>query len=346
MFFKQHTSIRVVAGVLFLLLFAGVILGQSTISGFITDKQRSPLGDVDVELLNDYYQQIKRARTDASGRYTFEGLNDGRYSVRVLPFRYDLEDQTQMIEIQTMDTTDVRGQRKSGVSFQTLDFTLVPKKGGLAESELGVVFAQNVPADAKKAYDKALGDLSAKRTTDGIMELNKAVTVFPSYYLALHRLGKELYLLRKYEDAVPFFFKAAEINPKSATSFYYLGSALSNLGKDYSKASLAALNQAFLIAPGSAQVAYQLGKVERSSGDFANAEVHLLKAKKLSRVSIPEIHKELAQLYANDLKKYNEAAAELEIYLKNSKPSDAETAQMKKLISDLREKGKVKPTEE
>lgn len=344
MFSRKLISARRMTGLLFfvlLVLCAQSAYARSSISGLVADKMRNPVIDVDVELLNDYYQQIRRSRTDGSGRYTFDGLTDGRYSVRVLPFRYDLEDQTLPIEIITVD---IRGEQ--GTSFNILDFILLPKKGGLADAELGVVFGQSIPPDAKKAYDAAMVDFTAKRTNDGIMGLNKAVGLFPQYYLALHRLGKELYLLRKYQDAVPFLFKAAEVNPKSATSFYYLGTSLNYMGKDYAKAALASLNQAFILAPGSAQVAYMLGKVERTSGDFTNAEKHLLLAKKLSKISIPEIHKELAQLYANDMKKFNEAAVELETYLKNSKPNEAEAAQIKKVISDLREKAKSNPTKE
>ena len=50
---------------------------------------------------------------------------------------------------------------------------------------------------------------------------------------------------------------------------------------------------------------------------------------------------ELAQLYSTDLKKYNEAADELETYIKSTKPDEAETKKWKKIISDLREKAKT-----
>jgi tetratricopeptide (TPR) repeat protein len=311
------------------------VFGVSTISGIVYDKQRNTLSDIDVELLNDYYQQIKRTRTDGSGRYQFDGLRDGRYTVKVMAFRYDLEDQSQPVDINTINI-----QGTEGTSFQMVDFYMLPRRGGLAETELGVVFAQDVPQEAKKSYEKAISEISNKRISEGIIGLNKAIELFPSYYLALQRLGKELFIMKRYQEAVPFFFKAAEINQKSATSFYYLGYCLHNLGKEYNKAALAALNQSFTLASGSTQVLFVLGKVERTNGDFENAEKHLLQAKKSSKVSIPEIHKELAQLYANDMKKYNEAADELEIYLKNNKPNDAELKQMKKVISDLRTKAK------
>jgi tetratricopeptide (TPR) repeat protein len=337
-FFKGFVRI---GGIFGIMLFSGMFLLSenalaSTISGTVYDKQRNQLSDVDVELLDDLYRQYKRTRTDSGGRYQFDGLSDGNWTVKVSPFRYDLVDQSQPIEIKTLTITGTA----NGNAFMLLDFYLLPKKGSLADSEIGVVFAQEVPAEAKKLYEKAMKEFSDKRVTEGILGLNKAIELFPNYYLALHRVGKELFALKKYQDAVPFFFKAAEVNPKSATSFYYLGYSLFNLGKDYNKAALAALNQSYTLAPASTQVLFVLGKVERAGGNFENAEKHLLQAKKLAKVSVPDIHKELAQLYANDMKKYTEAADELETYLKNNKPSEAEEKQMKKVISDLREKAK------
>jgi tetratricopeptide (TPR) repeat protein len=307
--------------------------GQSTISGIIFDKQRNPLIDVDVELLNERYQTDRRAKTDASGRYSFGGLRNGRYYVKVYAFRYDLEDQTQDIEI---NTQNIRGGEGSG--FFSLDFYLLPRKGGLAETELSVVFSQEVPPEAKKLYEKGIELLANKKTTDGVMKLNEAIKIFPDYYLALMRIGKELMILKNFQDAVPFFFKAANVNPKSATAFYYLGDCLHQLGKEYNKSALAALNQAFVLAPASTGVLYVLGKVERAEGKYQEAEKHLLQAKKVSKNPIPEIHKELAQLYGNDLKKYKEAADELELYLKASKLEDGEEKKVKKIISDLRGK--------
>ncbi len=339
--FKNLVRTPLVFGVLvlFVMLFVSqYAFGASTIQGTVYNKQRNALHDIEVELLNDYYQTLNRARTDGSGRYQFNGLRDGRYTVRVYAFRYDLEDQEQPVEIITQT---IRGGE--GTGFFLADFYLLPKKGGLAEAEIGVVFAQEIPPEAKKVYEKALKDLSDKRTNEGILSLNEAVKIFPNYYLALHRVGRELFIVKRYTEAVPFLLKAVEVNNKSATSFYYLGYSLHNLGKDYNKAAIITLNQAYVLAPASTQVLFVLGKVERSSGKFQEAEKHLLQAKKLSKVGVPEIHKELAQLYADDLKKYKEAANELELYLKASKLDDASAKQTKKVISNLREKAKSQP---
>ncbi len=337
-FLKSSSRTRIAFGVFFLfviLFLSQNTFGASTISGVVYNKQRNALPEIEVELLNDYYQTVNRARTDGSGRYQFNGLSNGRYTVRVFAFRYDFEDQSQQVEI---NTQNIRGGEGSG--FFQQDFYLLPKKGGLAESELGVVFAQEIPQNAQKIYEKAINDLSNKRANEGIIGLNEAIKLFPDYYLALYRLGKELYIMKRYQEAVPYFYKASEINPKGANPFCYLGYSLHNMGKEYNKAAITSLNHAYILSPSSMKVLYALGKVERAEGKFENAEKHLLQAKKLSKTVVPEIHKELAQLYADDLKKYKEAADELELYLKASKLDNSAVAQTKKVISNLREKAK------
>jgi tetratricopeptide (TPR) repeat protein len=336
--FQKLNLMRFASGSVFfivMLVAVSAVFGQSTISGNVYDKQRNPLSAVDVELLNDLYQTIKRARTDSTGKYEFNGLNNGRFYVRVFAFQYDLEDQTQEVEI---NTQNIRGGQGSG--FFLADFYLLPRKGGLADAELSVVFAQEVPAEAKRLYEQAMSEFSKNKPDNAISTLAEAVKIFPNYFLALQRLGRELYLRGQYQESLHFSFKAVEINPKSAASLFYLGSAFHKLGKDYFQASYTVLNKAIVLAPNSVQILWALGKAERSLGKLADAEKHLQQAKKLSKSPIPEIHKELAELYGNDLKKFKEAADELELYLKASNPNEAETKKVKAIISNLREKAK------
>lgn len=336
--FRRSVSFRGFFGIFFLLSFLFVaqnVLAVSTITGMVFDKQRNAVSDLDVELLNDYYQQIRRTKTDGSGRYSFGGLVNGRYSVKVYAFRHDLEDQTLPVEI---NAQNARGGE--GTEYVNLDFYLSPRKGGLADAESRVVFAQDVPEPAKKLYNKAIEDLNNKRINEGILGLNAAVQSFPQYYSALYRLGKELFIKGKNLEAAQSFAQAVQVNPKSATSLYYLGFSLSNLGKENNKSAIIALKAAMFLAPTSPQILVKLAKIERAEKNLTDAEKYLLLAKKSSKSPIPEIHKELAQLYSEDMKKYNDAANELELYLKASKLSDADEKNVKKVISGLRDKGK------
>lgn len=328
-------------GVVCLLFFPLLIVhpayANNIIAGTIYDKANTPLADIDVELLDEYQRLVQRQKTSSSGRYEFVVRNSGRYYIRVYAFRYDLQDETR--EITIANVASVPGQQ--GSSFNMEDFYLQPRRGGLKDAELSVVFAQDVPKEAERTYKKALEHLANKRSDEGFAELQEALKLYPEYYAATIRLGHELFIRRQYLDSAHAYLRAAEINPKSASSYYFAGNSLFINGKEYHKAALTAVLEAIRLAPSSPPVLLLAGMVERSLGKFEDAEKHLLSAKKSSPQRIPEIQKELAQLYANDLKKYREAAEELELYIKASKLSNEDEAKTRKVIADLRAKAEA-----
>lgn len=318
----------------FVFSFCAQVSFASTITGIIYGLNRTALAEVDVELLNENYQLRDRTRTDGSGRYEFRNLADGTYTIRALPFKYDYQDEEVRVSVSTVD---IRGSGL-GNTYVQRDINLSPRKGGITEYELGVVFAQDVPKGAREAYKNADKAFAGKREQEGVDELFKAIQIFPDYYEALYRMGKELYTLKKYDEAWKFLLKATEINPKSGVAFYYMGESFYNLGPDFNKAALTSLKQAAVLVPNMPQVFFTLGKAERIAAKYEDAEKHLLQAKKLAKQPVAQIQKELAQLYANDMKKYKEAADELELYLKASKLSDEEEKVIRDKIADLRQK--------
>ncbi len=320
-----------------ILFFAQATNAAHIISGTIFDKSRNALADIEVELLDEYYRAKGRQRTTSSGRYEFTVNNEGRYHVRVYAFNYDLVDETH--EIYVSGVSAIPGEASS--SYTNEDFYLQPKRGGLADAELGVIFAQDVPKEARKLYLHAVDTLGKKKTADGIMELAEAIKVYPDYYDALKKITRELFVAGKFVESFQYARRVVEVNPKSAVGYYFMGASLNRLGSEYGKAAVTALDEAAKLAPGSTQVLFLLGKVQRSQGDFAAAEKHLLMAKKLSTTKSPEIHIELSQLYANDLKKYGEAADELESYAKAIKLSDAEEKVIMDKVANLRIKAKT-----
>ncbi|REJ75725.1 MAG: hypothetical protein DWQ47_09695 [Acidobacteria bacterium] len=305
--------------------------GGSTISGFIYDDRRNPLSDVDVELLDEIDVVQKRTRTNSAGKYEFTGLSDGRWQIRALPFRYNLHDKTETV---TVHTLSILG---TGSSFVTHDMYLQRKGPPSLGFTTGVVFAQEIPPDAEVLYEEGVTAFENKNAQIGVEKLTAAIEKFPTYYSALQKLGVELMSLDQNMDAVKCFIRAAEVNPKSTATFYNMGMALNKLGKEYNDASLVALNKAKVLAPDSYLIELQMGKIYREKEEFEKAEEHLLKAKKLAESSVPEIHKELAQLYGNDIKDYRKAADELEAYMRSSNQNDSK---MKAQIDNLRRKAK------
>lgn len=328
---KKNAILSIGIPVIFcLFLFFQPARAASTISGIIYDYQRNALPDVDVELYGETSYR-SRSRTDSTGRYQFDNLGDGRFTIRILPLRYDYEEQSDTVVIQTISS--IPGQ--SGADYQTKDFYLKPRKGSLAENEATVIFAQEIPPGAKKAYEKGIKEFSNKKPDDGFASLNEAVKIFPNYYLALHRLGREHYFRGKYGEAVSFMIRAADINNKSGWSFYFLGSSLLKL--NYYAASIIALNQAYVLSPSSVSVLIALGTAQRLAGKFKESEKSLKQAIKFSNKEIPEVHRQLALLYSENLKQYADAAREIEEYLK-AKPDDPDAAKLRIVIKNLKEK--------
>lgn len=335
---RKLLSIRL--GMIFLcvtaiFVFSHTVSAASTIEGSVYDNKGNALQDIHVELLNDYGSSINRARTDGAGRYRFDGLRDGRYSIRVRPFQFDFYEQLRLVVVITQT---IRGGE--GSNTFNADFNLIPRKVAFADKELGVVFVQEIPKEARREYENAIDLLRDKKAEEGFTGLQKALEIFPNYFDALHAAGMEFYTAKMYKEAVPYFLKASEINAKSVTARYYMGFSLHHLGKDYNKAALSAFRKAQVLAPASAQVLYGLGVVERALGNFAVAEKILQEAKKAAKSPIPEIHKELAQLYANDLKKFDSAADELELYMKSGDLGSDEQKATKKVVTSLRAKAK------
>jgi|CXWL01.1.fsa_nt_gi tetratricopeptide (TPR) repeat protein len=223
-----------------LLALSWAVLAANTITGTVYDNRRNPLTDVDVELLNDLGIFMQHSRTDTAGRYTFSGLADGRFGVRVMPFRYDFQEATREVTFSTFKVSaSVRGS-----SIELLDFALSPRTAGLAYSEAQVIFAQEVPENARKAFQRAEASIKKKDLAGSIVSLEEAITNFPTYFLALKQLGEISFAKQDYGKSAQYFLRAADANNKSPKSLYMLGYSLYML-KMFPSADVA-LKQALL----------------------------------------------------------------------------------------------------
>lgn len=314
-------------------LLCGSALGSS-ISGTVYDNRQSPVADVDVELLDDLSRFRARTATDGNGRYEFGGLGDGRYTVRVLPLRYDLIPQEQPVEIVTVSAI---GQVTSVTEFK--DFYLTPRRGSITDVEASVVVAQEIPKEARAAYEKAVDDLAKKRTDQGITGLLRAIEIFPDYFVALQRLANEHFLRGRYSEAIPLAVRAAEVSDKSPLSFYILGYSLHKLG--YNKAAIVSLRRAAVLSPASVAILFSLGVAERMEGLYTEAEAHLARAKRLVQTPFAELHWQLAVLYGENLGRYAEAADEFEQFLK-ARPNAKDADKIRTIIKSYRAKSKLK----
>jgi Flp pilus assembly protein TadD len=316
--------------------------GRNSIYGTVFGESRRPVADVYVELLDDVNATLRQVRTDASGRFTFTGLVDGRYIVKVMPYGTDYMEQTQEVVLSAVSS--VRG---SGSDTQHIDINLKVNEraaaGPFAAVAPGVVFAQDVPPEAKKRYEVGVRLLREKKEEEAFDSLKKALEIFPDYYLALDRLGAE-YALRGatkpayLQAGFVLLAKAVEVNPDGFSSVFGLGWVQYQLGLNTEAVeSLQKATQLYTKAP---DAYLWLGKALRRVSRFDEAEVALKRANDLTKGKVSDVHRQLAAVYI-DQKRYSDAADELEIVLKEeSNPADADA--IKATIIRLKEKAAPK----
>jgi tetratricopeptide (TPR) repeat protein len=313
-------------------LFCFQVYAQTNrISGMVLSKNNSPVSELWVLLLNDVGSILKRTKTDGSGRYMFTGMSGGKFTIRVITSGTDYQEQSQEAEIINFRV----GNRTTSDNLQ-VDFYLRPSKNPNANRINQVIFAQEVPKEAETMFQKALSSLEAKQTQQGIDFLEKAVTVFPTYFLALERLGVELLKINRFKEAQEVFAKSTKVNPASYQSWYGLAFANSALNS-FSEAVIAG-KKAVEINAESVDGLFLLGISLRSDKKYSEAAEILLKAKKLDKSKNANISWNLALLYFHNLKLYKETAIELANYLKlvPELPKE-EVEKIQKLIAKCRE---------
>ena len=308
--------------------------GRNEISGTVFSESGRPVSDVNVELGTDLGSSMTRIRTDPSGRFTFGGLTNGSYSVRILPYGTDYMEQTHSVVLATISGTTSDRQNlqiylKLNERARSGPFALIP----------GVIFVQEVPRAAEKLYEEGRRYLAEKKEADGLNSLKKSIEVFPSYYAALDRLGAE-YAVRGLSDrsyleaGLVLLAKACEINPKGFSSAFGLGWVQYHLGQtDQAVETLRRATSLFSKAP---DAYLWLGKALKRASTLDQAEAAFKRANELAKGKSAEVHWQTAGLY-HDQKRYKEAADEFELFLK-TQPKATDAEKIRELIKQLREK--------
>lgn len=296
------------------------------IEGVVYDPNRMPVEHAYVELLNDVDSVLSRTRTNAVGRFSFLGMPPGRFNIKVLPLGTNLMEQTQ--EVQIVNAT------KTSNDTAYIDIYLrYDKRNSREANETSreVIFAQEVPAAAKKLYQEGVSEFG-KNPGKGLAKLEEAIHIFPQYFEALNWLGKAYVSLRDYEKAYPYLLKAIDVNSHSYSTYYSLGFAFYQL-KQY-PAALEAARATTVLVPDSIDAQLLFGTLLRITGKYLDAERALLKANALAKTLNAEAHWQLSLLY-NRLDRTQDTISELEIYLK-LEPDNPEKAKIQAMITKLK----------
>lgn len=302
---------------------------RNSVTGFVFDEARRPVSQIYVELLNDFYTTVSRARTSGSGMYTFTNLPAGNYYVKTLNAGTDFEEQTKSVSLVPISAVEGRGAASEQVDF----YLKIKKVRNGTLSTPGVVFAQEIPAEAKTLFENGVNELPTKKD-EGLEKIKRAIEVFPDYYLALDRLGNEYLTLGHYEAAFILFSKALLVNPKSFSCMLGIGVAEFRLGQTARAADRFA--EAAKLDRTSINVQLWLGITSHAKGDLKAALASLLEANKLSGGNTPEVHWQLARVY-KDQNNFPEAAKSLETFLR-LRPDAKNAEEIRGIIQSLRQK--------
>lgn len=301
---------------------------RSTVSGFVFDPYRRPVPEIRVELMNEVDSVLQRTRTDGSGRFFFSGLSSGRFVIKVLSVGTDYEEQTQDVEIAGIGAF---GRALSDNAQKDIHLRFRKENSPLGA---GVIFVQGVPEEAEVLFEKAVSDLEGNRMAAAAERLENALKVFPTYYSALEKLGLIYTSQQRFENARDVFSKAVAVNPRSFNGWY--GLSYANYALKQPGAAVEAAQKAVSLNSQSADAQLFFGLSLRQVKRYEEAEKSLRQADKLSKGQSPDVHWNLALLYVHNLKRYNDAANELELYLTTT-PDNPNTENIKKLIKRYRE---------
>ena len=302
---------------------SNVVVAQqfNSISGHVSDNRRSPIPDLQVELLNEVDSVIARTKTDSSGLFVFQRLSNGIFQVRVQPYGTSYIGQTKRVALERTR------------AFEQVDFVLEAKQTASITPSGRAVFVQEVPEPARKQYERATALLQkTEQQKEGLEALKKAIDLFPLYFDALELLGTEYVKQQQYEPAIPVLTKAIEVNSRGYQSLYALSVAWFNLKQI--PAAIESMRRAITLNQKSMNANLWLGTLLRQTDKLDEAETYLKQADQLSLSKSPDAHWQLALLF-NQLKRYKEAADELELFLK-TQPDAKDTELIKKLIQKFR----------
>lgn len=277
--------------------------------------------------------------TDSVGNFEFRSLPPNSYRVVVPSDHQNFDTGT--------ETVEVYGNFSRTYMVQVY---LKEKGGGVvykpADRVLTVADLQEVPKDAKKAYEQGLKRVRDQKPEEAVKYFQKAIGHFPDYLFAINKLGEQYLALQRRDEARAMFERAFKVSEKYPHARINLGIMLVDEKKfDEAIEHLEAANS---IDTGYPMCHLYLGRayMEKASPDLDRAEKELLMAAEAGGKELSYTRLYLFNLYLKR-QTLDKAAEQLEAYLKLSPeapnaPKVRETlGQLKKMLAE--KNGTAKP---
>lgn len=306
----------------------GPMRGQSTlagqrfisISGSVRTADGQPMGNVRVELRDGSTGSIVTSSyTGMGGSFEFQNVPQGSYSV-----------------VASSGTQQVEERVDSSMMSTVVDLRLPAAAGGAGAGNpndgMGnttISVAQyKVPEAAREEFRKAREASVKDKHDEAQRHLAKALDLAPNYADALTL--RAIYKLdaKAIDSAIEDLNKAIQSDANCAMAYMALGSAF-NMQSKFDDA-LRTLQRGESLAPQSWQAYFEMGRAYAGKKDFETAVHALDRAQALVPAEFPLIRLVRASALLQ-LKRYGDAAADLEAYL-NKDPGGPEAEQAKKML--------------
>jgi Tfp pilus assembly protein PilF len=285
---------------------------------------------------------INQTVTNNEGDFIFSGLEETSYLITISA--PDYSPASERVDFVRRVSANDPGE------MRTVEITLT-RKFGPAIARPEVTFVQDVPKEARENFESGVKSLREGQAQDGIVKLQKAVSIFPDYFDARFLLASEYIKQQKLSEAIVELDNARRVNPKDDRVFQLFGLIMMKQQK-YAVAArvfaeAARLNPRelqYLVSQGTALIdeaatinpnASPTAASEREYA-FTEAEKVLARAYELSGQRLSTVHLQRARLYEKRGDRAR-AATELEKYLKQS-PNEPRTTEIRNAIKKLREK--------
>ena len=340
---------RLTAGTITLLLLFGsaslaMAQGGSVLEGkVITPSGIQPNTPVRVKLTFNG-RAINEVFTDLSGRFSFPGVSRGRYQLTAEGDGVNFET--------TSVYADISAFGQSGQTF-TQDIQLRPVlRKAIPPTGVINAFIQDVPPEAKAAYDAGVKFVAEGKTEAAVENMQKAVKIFPKYFDAHLELGNIFLKAAQFNEAIAELDLAREINPNDERTYQSFGllmmkqrnfpvavAVFAEAGRLNPENPTNAVMRATALIHQAANTSDSAPSTEDRSHLLSRAEVAMNQASTLSENKLKPDSMTLALFY--ELKGDPErAASELESYMKKT-PQLKTSEPLQNEIKRLREKARA-----
>ena len=271
--------------------------------------------------------------------------NDGDFDFsRVVPAEYEIHVSSAGFEANMQMVRFAQTDRMNFYEVVNVEILLKPRADP-AVHPAGVSFAQEVPANARAAFEKGIAKLREGKSEEGVAFLREAVTIFNQYFDANFTLAREFFRTGKDSEALEALERARQVNERESAVYHLFGLIMLKQRK-FTVAEFA-FREAVHFNNNNASAHFYRGRAlielalrnkdeKERTADLSESEKELNQAWDMSGKKMFEVYVQRARIHERRGEK-EAAATDLENFLK-AEPNAPNAAVIRQAIDNLRKK--------